>query len=209
MCLQMSSEAFILEEEQTIAELQKLHLPIQVFGDVDECYNYVLLFPNELIHLRLGYQRSYLVELRRGIDQIKGIYLTECSEHGSDKRVHGVFRSVDELHRQWWEDILSLEKNLTHVTDCGDRVNRLERSTMDLGEQARNVTWFQTWIAHLVKMARPKRNSYENKPAEVRRFCTSNPAMINHINDFQRNYDSDIAVRWYKKKFTFRIHFSL
>ncbi|CAF4061081.1 unnamed protein product, partial [Rotaria sp. Silwood1] len=195
--LQSKVEDFAAEEELAIANLQQRLLPIEVFHHVTTCYNYILSLPNELIFLRLGHEWSYLVELLRGIDQIKCIYLSERSEHGSDWRVRGVFLSVDELYSQWSKDILLFENDLTHLTSCEDRVSRLETSTRSFGEEAKNITWFQTVLKFLIEMPPPTQDAYKVSLNEARHFYRSNSTMIGKIDDFERNYKPDEALCWY------------
>ena len=197
--IKTKSKEFTVEEETDIEKLQE-HLPsMEVSDDLDECCNYILSKPHDLIFLRLGHGLSYLVELFKGINQIKCFYPSETSDHDFNKKVRGVFLDIDELYGYWSKDMLSFENSLTYLTPSESRTMRLEKSTSNMTEVPKNISWFQTLLKLLMTVLTPTRDNLENILIQARRLYSSNKIMLDSIADFKTSYKPEEAVQWYTR----------
>jgi tetratricopeptide (TPR) repeat protein len=187
------------DEEPAIENLRQLVNTILVFNDENACVDTITSLSDELVFLRLGYGWSHLIPLLHGIDQIQCIYLSEPSESESDGKVRGVFRHTDELYGQLSKDIQVVENGFTHLTPCEDRASRLETSTRDFQQEEKQISWSQCLLKLLIEMPQPRNDAHKHVLYGARHYYHRNPREMEKIDEFERHYTPEDAIRWYTR----------
>ncbi|CAF1430131.1 unnamed protein product [Adineta ricciae] len=174
-------------------------IDVYQFDDVDECVEYFLtLNPEDVfVFLWLGFGWNHLIPIVYDFEQVRCVYLSEPVHLKDTSKVHGVFTDAEDLLKQIETDIRICHRDLsTHLTMLNDE----EMSTIHnpQGNAIRSL-WSEILLQGLIRMPAPSTDVYREMIKEARFFHRKNLAQLQQIDDFEKHYRAEEAIRWYSR----------
>ncbi|CAF1429986.1 unnamed protein product [Adineta ricciae] len=177
------------QDNTSIDQLQPIGIDTYEFDDVDECVQYIVSLDPEdtFVFIWLGFGWNHLIPILHQFEQIHCIYLHEPTHHRFISKVHGVFTHPDELLQQLVRDI----QTTTIHNPQGNSIQAI---------------WSEVLLQGLMRMPTPSTNVYGEMIKEARYFYRNNSVQLAQIDDFEKNYRREDAIRWYSRdSFVYRL----
>ncbi|CAF4813214.1 unnamed protein product, partial [Rotaria sp. Silwood2] len=74
----------------------------------------------------------------------------------------------------------------------------METTTQDVQNHAARFMWSQMLLKTLLQMPSPSNNTNKDLFEEARRLYANNERILAVIEEFEREYQADHAIKWYK-----------
>ncbi|CAF3838795.1 unnamed protein product [Rotaria sp. Silwood1] len=195
------------------AKLRLQHITpyLKPFFDVNECFDYIINTDVDHIILLISidlFDDSNILNRANDLVQITFLYVVTSSLSLNDdiflKNNRAVLINEQDLLVKLIDDVRYCTENTTKFniftspTESG-------KSSKDLTKQAAKFMWFQYMLEILLCVPEP--NAAKQELIEFCRLCYVNDQIEqDKITDFELNYQSDEAIKWYTRdSFLFRM----
>ncbi|CAF1305577.1 unnamed protein product [Rotaria sp. Silwood1] len=195
------------------AKLRLQHITpyLKPFFDVNECFDYIINTDVDHIILLISidlFDDSNILNRANDLVQITFLYVVTSSLSLNDdiflKNNRAVLINEQDLLVKLIDDVRYCTENTTKFniftspTESG-------KSSKDLTKQAAKFMWFQYMLEILLCIPEP--NAAKQELIEFCRLCYVNDQIEqDKITDFELNYQSDEAIKWYTRdSFLFRM----
>ena len=188
---------------------------LQTFDKTSECFQYIeSIQPNILVFLIISGQLGESI-----IDQLKNsekifsvyVYCTNRERHekwakNSDK-IRGIYVDRTSLLNQLIADVALYSKELSAPITLfkRDDLDKKERSIQSLSKESALFMWFQLLFETLIH-SKQTINARTDIINECKKEYTDNNYELKRIEEFDRSYSPNEAIRWYTRDcFLFRL----
>ncbi|CAF5040550.1 unnamed protein product [Rotaria sp. Silwood1] len=172
---------------------------LTTFSDSDECVDYLTSIETERIYFIVSdLLGEIIVPIIHDFNQVESIYVY-CSNKNKNvkwtrtyNKIHGVFSEMNLICDSLNKDVLQWANNLIPISvlssNANDRTNQQEASFM----------YFQLLIDTLLEI---KHKSITKKQLidELRLQYKNNNTELIKIDEFEKTYDSNEAIKWYTR----------
>lgn len=170
---------------------------LKLFDNIDECYRYILSIKNEKIFLiTSGSLGQAITPLVHELPQLLFIYIfcenKEKYEIWSKTyvKIHGIFVDQETLYLTLTNDV-KLHSNTASISF----LNKNEKSLRDVNG---TFYWHQLLRKTLLNLSRTP-NAKQDLIDIGRKYYVDNDMELTKIDDFDQNYNSKEAIRWYTR----------
>ncbi|UJR12217.1 hypothetical protein I4U23_016394 [Adineta vaga] len=188
--------------EVKLKQLREINDYVLYYNKIDQCLLRIQSIQNEKIILILSDKE--ISKLILSIDkcfQINSILIYYFEQNQSKSfsnelsKIIGVHDNFDLLRQSVEEQINLIEKQF----ETFSTLNQSQKIIKDLSKQSAEFLWFQFFKNILYRLPS---NQYGRKQFidKCRLYYQGNEKTLEEINDFERNYQSDLAIQWYLKK---------
>jgi tetratricopeptide (TPR) repeat protein len=174
---------------------------IRTFVDQNKCVEYIQEIHNEQIFLIVsGSLGQIVVPLVHDLSQVSQIYVF-CADKlvhkrwsESFKKIRGIFNDENPLMICLKSDIKIYTNALIPISISTTN----ERSFQDIDEEQVGFLWFQLLIEVIYRLPQTS-ISKEQMLDECRANYADNPSQLRLINEFYKQYNSNLAIKWYTR----------
>ncbi|CAF1347851.1 unnamed protein product [Rotaria sordida] len=195
------------------AKLQLQHITsyLKPFFDVNDCFDYII--NSDIDHIILlisidSFDESNILNKANELIQITFLYvITSSLSLNNDVFLNNnraVLVNEQDLLVKLIDDVRYCTENMTKFNIFTSPIES-GKSSKDLTKQAAKFMWFQYILEILLCV--PEQNAAKQELIEFCRSCyVNNQTEQDKITDFELNYRSDKAIKWYTRdSFLFRI----
>ncbi|CAF3973947.1 unnamed protein product [Rotaria sp. Silwood2] len=180
--------------------VEKFVNDIRIFDDVNECIAELSSVCEEKVILRLGSDLSYLISILDDFNQVQYIYFSEPFKCKSSVKVRGVFNDNIQLFDQLQKDINAWKNHHVYLILCDVDFRRMETTIQDVQNHAVRFMWSQMLLETLLQMSSPSNNTNKDLLEEARRLYANSERFLAVIEEFEREYQADDAIKWYTRE---------
>ncbi|CAF4116158.1 unnamed protein product [Rotaria sp. Silwood2] len=207
------NKTFFYTDKHIEAKIRFQHITsyLKTFFDVDECFNHII--NSDVDHIILiisldSFDDSTILDKANELVQITFLYIMTSSlllkNDAYSKNNRAVFINEQDLFVKLIDDVRFCTENTTKFNIFTSSIEG-GKSSKDLTQQSVKFMWFQYILEILLHM--PEENKAKQELIEFCRLCYANDKIEQEkINEFELNYRSEEAIRWYTRdSFLFRI----
>ncbi|CAF3664478.1 unnamed protein product [Adineta steineri] len=190
------------DTERTQQELRSINDFVIFQTDLDKCVAYIQSIANEKIFLiTSGSKASEILPQIADLSQIDSIFIF-CIQ--KDKyidliniypKIIGIYVELDDLSQSIREQVKLVDKQIQAFSFFDQN----QKSTKDISKQTAEFLWFQLFNHVIIRLPR-NQQAKQQMINLCRQYYRGNRKEIQLINDFEREYRSDDAIRWYTKQ---------
>jgi tetratricopeptide (TPR) repeat protein len=190
------------DTENTKQQLRRINDYVIFYTDLDECIKFIQsIFDEKIFLITSGSKASKILPYVCCLRQVDSIFIF-CFEKAKYEylcddysKIIGIYVVLDDLCQSIQQQVELVDKQL-HTFSFYDQH---QKSTRDLSKQAAEFLWFQLFnyvIGHLPRNQRAKQEMIQM----CRQYYRGNPKQIRLIDQFEKTYQPEEAVRWYSKE---------
>ena len=209
--VQLDNPSEMLNKHITVrtARLRNIIHCIKNFQNSDACINYIQSVKREKIFFIVsGTLGKRVLPVIHDLNQIAFVYIfcenRPAHENWSRRysKIRGIFVEEVSLLAKMNDDVMAYMKNITPVSIFDIRK---QKSVKQLDKENVNFVWTQILLEYLIRMPRTDIDK-SDMLEECRKYYKYNPKEIEKINEFEQDYDSELAIWWYTRDcFAFRL----
>ena len=170
--------------------------------DLNECVKFIKHIDKETIFLiTSGAEASQLLPLVSNLRQIDSIFIFCVNKERYEyliseyPKIIGIYVHLDELCSSIQQQIDLFDQQL----ETFSAFDHHQKSTKDLSKQSAEFLWFQLFH-HLITLLPPNQHAKERMIDICRHYYRGNTKELSLIDQFEREYRSEDAIRWYSKQ---------
>jgi len=190
------------DTKTTKEELRRITDRIQFYTDLVQCVDFIQLNASEKIFIvTSGAKASTLLALVSGLRQVDSVFIF-CMKQTKYvnlmkkyPKIVGVFMNRDELCQSIREEIQIVEQHIQTY----NFFDRYQKYTRDITHEFDRFLWYQLFSYVITRF--PRNEESKQQMIEIcRQFYHRNIKKLRDIDEFERTYRSQDAIRWYSKE---------
>ncbi|CAF1324699.1 unnamed protein product [Rotaria sp. Silwood1] len=190
------------ETEQTKQELRSINDFVIFFTEREECISFIQSIDKEKIFLIVsGSKASEILPRISSNQNIDSIFIF-CKKRdryenlmNEYRKIVGIYINLDDLCESI-KDQISLFNKQIQVFSIFDQH---QTSTKDLLKESAEFLWFQ--LFNYVTACLPRNQQAKQQMIQIcKDYYRGNITEMKHIQEFEQNYRSEDAIRWYSKQ---------
>ncbi|CAF3958648.1 unnamed protein product, partial [Adineta steineri] len=196
----------------TKTKLKEINDYTLFYNNLDSCIQYIESIKSEIIFLIVsGSDAHNLLSKIHNLRQIDSIFIFCMDKLKYDKILFGKgdYYKIIDIFTEQSSLIKSIERTIQLVErqmDVFSLYNKNQKSTRDLTKEAASFVWHQLLKEVLQKMPSGDTNAKQDMIEKCRLYYRGNKKELKNIEDFDKNYSINDAIRWYTKdSFIFKL----
>ncbi|CAF1426629.1 unnamed protein product [Adineta steineri] len=192
--------------------LKEINDYILLFTNLDFCIQYIESIKSEIIFLIVsGSDAHNLLSKVHNLRQIDSIFIfcmdklkydTTLIEKGDYYKIIDIFTEQSSLIKSIERTIQLVERQM----DIFSLYNENQKSTRNLTKESALFIWHQLLKEVLQKMPSGDKNAKQEMIEKCRLYYRGNKKELKNIEDFDKNYSVNNAIKWYTKdSFLFKL----
>jgi tetratricopeptide (TPR) repeat protein len=191
---------------QTMNELRELVNDYVVFHvNEDECITYIKSIEKEekLFFVTSGRRATSILNEIHELPQIDSVFIF-CYKPEKYQHLLDEFTKIVEIYSDRFCLLESIRENIILVEKQTEIFNfychHREKSTRNLSKEAAEFFWFQMYKDIMIQRMASNIHAKQQLLGFCRQYYRGNRKQLEIINEFESDYTSDQAVRWYTKE---------
>ena len=188
--------------ETTMKRLREINDYVKFYADLDQCLVHIRSIHNEKIFLVIsGLRASALLQHISTLHQIDSIFIFCMKkikyEHLINEypKIVGIYVDLNSLCVSIQEQVDLVEQQL----ETFSFFDQHQKSTKDLSKQSAEFLWFQLFNYVILRL--PRNQQAKKQMLEIcRRYYHGNLNQLELIDEFDCNYQPEVAIQWYSKQ---------
>ena len=190
------------DNENTKQQLRSINDFVVFHANLDECAAFIQSTEKEKIFLiTSGSKASQLLPLVAHLRQVDSIFIFCIKQDRYQQliseypKIIGVYARLDDLCSSIRHEIELVDQQLQTFS----MFDRHQKSTKDLSQQSGEFLWLQ--LFHYVIIRLPRQQQAKQQMIDVcRQYYRGNNKELELIDEFERDYHPEDAIRWYSKQ---------
>ena len=190
------------DNEKTKQQLRSINDFVIFHTDLDRCVNFIQSVDKEnILLITSGSKASQLLPLVAHLRQVDSIFIfcikQDRYQHLIDEypKIIGIYVCLDDLCSSIRHEIERVDQQLQTLSVFDSH----QKSTKDLSQQSGEFLWLQ--LFHYVIIRLPRQQQAKQQMIDVcRQYYRGNTKELQLIDEFQRDYHPEDAIRWYSKQ---------
>ncbi|CAF3620755.1 unnamed protein product [Rotaria sp. Silwood1] len=190
------------DAETTREQIRRINDYIIYCSDIEQCMGLIQLIHQETIFfITTGSTASKILPIISAFRQIDSIFIfcmnKDRHEHllNEYSNIIGIYVHLNDLCNSIKEQIDFIQK---HIQTCSF-FDRYEKSTKDLSKESAHFLWFQLFRYVIIRLPKTQ-NAKQHMIQMCKQYYRGNRKQMKLIYDFEQNYQSTDAIRWYSKQ---------
>ncbi|CAF4451520.1 unnamed protein product, partial [Rotaria sp. Silwood2] len=191
------------DTQKTMKEFYEINNFVVFYSDFESCINYIESIKNEKILLvTCGRDASVILTRVHQLKQVDSIFIF-CFKPEKYQYLLEMYTKLIGIYTKRQELINSLKENLILIEKHFETFNffnqHKEKSTRDLTKESAEFLWFQMFKDVILRL--PKNNHAKQQMIEFcKNYYRGNEKELKYIRDFEQDYQSHMAIKWYTKQ---------
>jgi len=190
------------DTKQTKDKLREINDYVSFYEDLQLCIDYIQSAKNEKIFLiTSGKQAPQILPAVLNLRQIDSIFIfcmkIERYEHLTNEytKIIGIYNNLDQLSESIREQMTLVDQQIQTLSFF----NQHEQSTKDLSKESGKFIWFQLFKYVILRLPRDEKAKKEMIET-CRNYYRGHTKQMKLIDEFEKEYRSEDAIRWYSKQ---------
>ena len=188
--------------EQTKQKLRLINDYVKFYTDLDQCITFIQSIDKEKVFLiTSGSKASQLLSCIHSLSQIDSIFIFCIKKEkyqyliNEYPKIIGIYVNLNKLCQSIKEQIDLVDKQLQTFSVFDHN----QKSTKDLSKQSGEFLWFQLFNYIINRL--PNNQQAKQQMIEIcKQYYRGNLKELKLINQFDKEYKSEDAIRWYSKQ---------
>ena len=190
--------------DRSINQLKQIVNTVEFFDDTDQSIDFITDIKQEKVLMILSDQlASNLLPLIQNINQINSIYIYSMRKSSNEqrikrsKKVKGIFNEISLLCQMIREDANKCDHDSISISFVSSNKSKQNLDELD-------STFMYTQILKEVLLSINYNEQHiKDFTNYYRENCIDNPAQLNNIDDFEKNYEDHSPIWWYTHQYSF------
>jgi tetratricopeptide (TPR) repeat protein len=190
------------DTEETKQQLRLINDYVKFHTNLDQCVKFIQSRDKEKIFLiTSGSKASQLLPHIASLRQVDSIFIfcmkKERYEHLMNEypKIIGIYIDLNELCQSIEQQIDLVDKQLQTFSFFDQH----QKSTKDLSKESSEFLWFQLFNYVIARL--PRNQQAKQQMIEIcKQYYRGNVKELKLIDEFDREYQSENAIRWYSKQ---------
>ncbi|CAF4480491.1 unnamed protein product [Rotaria sp. Silwood2] len=190
------------DTEKTKEQLRLTNDYVIFSNDLEECMTFIqLIYQEKIFFITSGSKASEILPVISAFRQIDSIFILcmekERYEHLLNEYVNiiGIYTHIDDLCKSIKEQLELFNKQLQAFSFF----DQYQKATKDLSKESAHFLWFQLFSYVIVRLPRDQ-HAKQQMIQICKEYYRGNTKHMKLIREFEENYRSEDAIRWYSKQ---------